>query len=679
MTTILNYFLLLSVTVSSVCLSAQNPDSSNPMDSITLHEAIDNIAIRADSLKQEELAYVHTLLQSALMLSDTSTYYDFSLHIARHHFYNKELFDEGILFLRACKSRIGNGMNRHGDFENSLGIFHKKNNYYSESLEHFFASVNWYEKYEPLYATAPLGNLSEMYFLNKEYDKALKYNLQALGYTQQLEEGDEKLNYLTIDYFRIGEIFSAQENYEEADHYFNKSIDIARNIGDSGAMLVYAITQALPTYIDTKNYKRCRQLIAEADAICAGDDGQCNYVMNYQLQKSRFYLHSGQAQNARHPEDFAKKNVSINDEINAYAVEYYGAMGDSTAQIKSYQKIIALNEDQAIKDRINAFSSIEKNYLNRKLQEENLQLSEKNLSASRANIIISVILLMLLMLFISQYLHNRRVKKLNGLLEERSEELESTHSELAKSYEELERFNFSAAHDLKTPLRMIVNYTQLAERRLTSDQDRPADNTTMEYLSYVREGGVRLHYLISDIMDYTSIERVDCYNQNRPLDLNDIIRDIELSLRDDKENKGEISISNEKLPAIESHYNSLYVILQNVIENGIKYNESEQPEIIITSGEDQDFHYIYVSDNGIGIEEAYQEKVFDMFYRLHNNNVYKGTGLGLAIAKKTIEKMRGDISISSQLNQGTRVTIKLPRKPCEKSLKKLSQAATAMA
>jgi hypothetical protein len=116
-------------------------------------------------------------------------------------------------------------------------------------------------------------------------------------------------------------------------------------------------------------------------------------------------------------------------------------MGDSTAQIKSYQKIIALNEDQAIKDRINAFSSIEKNYLNRKLQEENLQLSEKNLSASRANIIISVILLMLLMLFISQYLHNRRVKKLNGLLEERSEELESTHSELAKSYEELERFN----------------------------------------------------------------------------------------------------------------------------------------------------------------------------------------------------------------------------------------------
>jgi signal transduction histidine kinase len=226
---------------------------------------------------------------------------------------------------------------------------------------------------------------------------------------------------------------------------------------------------------------------------------------------------------------------------------------------------------------------------------------------------------------------------------------------------------------------MIVNYTQLAERRLTSDQDRPVDNTTMEYLSYVREGGVRLHYLISDIMDYTSIERVDCYNQNRPLDLNDIIRDIELSLRDDKENKGEISISNEKLPAIESHYNSLYVILQNVIENGIKYNESEQPEIIITSGEDQDFHYIYVSDNGIGIEEAYQEKVFDMFYRLHNNNVYKGTGLGLAIAKKTIEKMRGDISISSQLNQGTRVTIKLPRKPCEKSLKKLSQAATVMA
>ena len=102
-------------------------------------------------------------------------------------------------------------------------------------------------------------------------------------------------------------------------------------------------------------------------------------------------------------------------------------------------------------------------------------------------------------------------------------------------------------------------------------------------------------------------------------------------------------------------------MLKNVIDNGLKYNKSTVPTVELTYKETETTHKIIISDNGIGIDEAYHEHVFEMFKRLHNRGEYEGSGIGLAIAKLVTDKLNGSIQIESKENEGSRFIIELPR------------------
>jgi PAS domain S-box-containing protein len=232
--------------------------------------------------------------------------------------------------------------------------------------------------------------------------------------------------------------------------------------------------------------------------------------------------------------------------------------------------------------------------------------------------------------------------------------------ELARSNAELEQFAHIASHDLQEPLRMVISYLQLLERRYHGKLDRDAD----EFIDYAIDGAVRMQTLIQALLSYARVssrkqpfEAVDC-----ELVLQDAISNLYVAIRD----SGAI-ISHDPLPTVWGDATQLTQVFQNLIGNAIKFRRELPPKIQISvqpinTGVDP--HHLTtsnqteklespaawcfaVADNGIGIESQYLDRIFAIFQRLHTRVTYPGTGIGLAICKKIVERHSGTIWVES--------------------------------
>ncbi len=233
------------------------------------------------------------------------------------------------------------------------------------------------------------------------------------------------------------------------------------------------------------------------------------------------------------------------------------------------------------------------------------------------------------------------VKKNNALLEEANQELE--------------QFNRIASHDLKTPLRTINSFVGLMERKIARGEYQELP----EHIGYVKEGASRMYQLIDDVGKVTKLNN-SAASELEEVDLNELVVNVKNSLLAFTKEKGGEIISN-RLPTIRSSRQDVFLVFQNFVHNGLKYNESSKPKVELKAIETDDFHEILFTDNGIGIKEEYHSKVFNMFERLHTKNQYEGTGMGLAICKRIIEKLGGKIHITSEEAKGTTFKLSLPK------------------
>lgn len=223
--------------------------------------------------------------------------------------------------------------------------------------------------------------------------------------------------------------------------------------------------------------------------------------------------------------------------------------------------------------------------------------------------------------------------------------------ELEKKNDELERFAYMAAHDLKTPLRNISIYLGLAKKNPSSIDSQN------EYLNLARDNCNDLHQYVNDILEYS---RLGHLNKKRvAVDINEIVNTIKKHFHIQLK-EGLVKIDSDNLPEILGDPLLIKVLFQNLIENGLKYNKSKIPTVNISSTRKKDAVEIKIEDNGIGIEEKYLDQVFEVFQRLHSNKEYKGTGLGLAISNKIMEDYGGSINLDSSLNMGTTITLAFP-------------------
>ena len=241
--------------------------------------------------------------------------------------------------------------------------------------------------------------------------------------------------------------------------------------------------------------------------------------------------------------------------------------------------------------------------------------------------------------------------------------------ELQRSNRELEEFAYVASHDLQEPLRKISTFSSRLVDKFTNDLTTEGKL----YIDRIIASAENMRILIDNLLQFSRISRNEQALVN--VDLNFIIQQVKSDLELQIE-ETDTTIISEKLPVIEGSVSQMMQLFTNIINNAIKFSKpSEKPVIEITSAmlskKEQDalklppyhlFHKIRFCDNGIGFEEEYATKIFQIFQRLHGKSEYPGSGIGLAICKKIVEQHHGIISAENIPTHGACFTIILPEK-----------------
>jgi hypothetical protein len=227
--------------------------------------------------------------------------------------------------------------------------------------------------------------------------------------------------------------------------------------------------------------------------------------------------------------------------------------------------------------------------------------------------------------------------------------------DLRRSNAELEQFAYVASHDLQEPLRKVASFCQLLERRY-ADQ---LDDRAKQYIDFAVDGAKRMQSLINDLLAFSRVGRTtECF---APVDLNELLRAAatDLSSRLDAEG-GKVDIA-DGLPTVEGDRSLLGAVVVNVLGNAIKFRGDAAPHVRVTVDDMDTMWAFRVADNGIGIPEAYTERVFVIFQRLHGRDEYEGTGIGLALCRKIIEFHGGRMWVEPPTGSGTTVCFTLPK------------------
>lgn len=253
-----------------------------------------------------------------------------------------------------------------------------------------------------------------------------------------------------------------------------------------------------------------------------------------------------------------------------------------------------------------------------------------------------------------------RIIKLVGVSYDISEMQKATektlikvNEELLRSNKELEQFAYVASHDLQEPLRLVSSFTQL----LAMQYGDKLDENAKEYIQFAQDGARRMYNLINDILAFSRIQTrgKEFAKVNMMKVITRVLQTLEISI---KETKSEITF--DTLPEIHADINQINQLMLNLINNAMKFCNTT-PSIHISCSVAESFYTFSVSDNGIGIESQYFEKIFQVFKRLNAVDKYPGTGIGLAICKRIVERHGGRIWLESEPGKGTTFFFTLKR------------------
>ncbi|MBI4928563.1 MAG: PAS domain-containing protein [Anaerolineae bacterium] len=233
------------------------------------------------------------------------------------------------------------------------------------------------------------------------------------------------------------------------------------------------------------------------------------------------------------------------------------------------------------------------------------------------------------------------------------DQLAEKNLELVRSNAELAQFAYIASHDLQEPLRMVSSYAQLLQRRYQGTLDERGE----KYLGYIVDGAGRMGQLILDLLTYS---RVGTRGLNlHPVDTRQAVARALFNLQVAiKEAGAQVRVG--ELPTIHGDETQLMQLFQNLIGNAIKFRRAEAPLVEISAQRDGELWRFAVRDNGIGIDEQYFDRIFEVFSRLHGREDYAGTGIGLAVCKKIVVRHGGKIWVESKQGEGSMFFFTLP-------------------
>ena len=538
------------------------------------------------------------------------------------------------------------------DANHTIGMVNWYRGDYQQASKYFFDALYIREVInDELGLSRSYNNIGNLFFLQKNYKEALKYYSDGLEIRKSLKDSTG----LIYSYNNLGDVFVKQELPDEAKGNYFRALEIAKEMKHTrGEAFVLYNLGTLYESIGKRDSAiiLLNQSMRIADAN--NDDGQ---VSKNLVQLAAIDIEQGLYSEAI-PKALKARKVSE-------------ALGAKPVLAESCEKLATAfagngQYEEAYKENL-IFNKLSKELSNAEIEKtlkevqynyedarEKLTLSERvrKLSAN-ALILLVITLLMALIAALSIWVRYRSQRKNNKLLQQNNQYIKEQNEALLRSNSALEQFAYVASHDLKEPLRNINTYSFLLSENLKGD----AKDTAKEYLGLISEGAGHMNDLLQGILAYSRLTQ-NTHALNEVVDLNHALEKVKETLGNIIQEK-KVTIESDFLPTIRSNKMQIYQLFQNLISNAIKFNDKEQPLIQIRYWKEADGHHFEFKDNGIGFDEKYKEKIFQIFQRLEGRK-YAGTGVGMAICRNIVEQHHGDISVTSTPGIGTSFFIHLP-------------------
>jgi PAS domain S-box-containing protein len=225
---------------------------------------------------------------------------------------------------------------------------------------------------------------------------------------------------------------------------------------------------------------------------------------------------------------------------------------------------------------------------------------------------------------------------------------------LVRSNAELEQFAYIASHDLQEPLRMVTSYVQLLARRYKGKLDKDAD----DFIGYAVDGATRMQRMINDLLNYSRVGTRG--KEFRPTNCEDVLSHVLTNLKLAVEESGAL-VTHDPLPTVMADESQLVQLFQNLLSNAIRYRNQESPRVHVSAEQKVNEWVFAMSDNGIGIEPQYFDRIFQVFQHLHGGS-HRGSSIGLATCKKIVERHGGHIWVESEVGKGSTFYFTIPLK-----------------
>jgi signal transduction histidine kinase len=522
---------------------------------------------------------------------------------------------------------------------------------FDNAVEYYWSSLGVAEKRnDPKNVLISLQNICSTYLKAKNTEAALKNVKKA--YSMALQQNDSaRIGAIQNVYGRVliltGEYTESLERHEDAFHIFY-SIQDKRHVVES-------LMNIADVYIHQNQYDKAESFFLQCseykDFFVTHDQAEFYYKFgDLYLKKqlnSEAIVYFKKCLSLCHTYHFKdidqKANIALSgiyktkgDFVNAYqCLSAANALGDS---LFNEEKSRRLTEAQFKFD-------IEKAEARKEKEIESLKYQQSKTLSIFIFAIFSILVIFLV--------YSVRTKtQANLVLKEKNEEIRSQNRRLKESNEILNQFAYVSAHDLKEPLRSIGNFVHIIQRRYLPLLPADAAN----YMGYVTGGVKRMDALLTALLEYSTVAS-EGHEVKTAISVKQIVKEVCENLRSTIESKqAEIVCKDDLLPLRVSHLH-LTQLLQNTISNSLRFCE-QKPNIRIETVLQKEEFWIKISDNGIGIEAEYSEKVFKLFQRLSRQ--HEGTGIGLTICKNIVDKYNGRIWFESVLGEGTTFFIALP-------------------
>jgi len=587
-------------------------------------------------------------------------------------------FEESLFHMRASHEFHKELDNKYGMAAtlNSTAVVYRQQGLTNQALKYFHESLEISSKIKSKKLTSFTKNNIGIIYDNKgDYQKALEMFMGAKAVFAELGE-PRPLSYVNTN---IGVTLSKMGNYDEAKKYYDESIAQKKKLKDTNGLIYSHITMG-DLFRKKKKYKLAKEQYVESKRLAL------------QIQSKRYSAIAslGLAQLASNDNNYmevqrhAKEGNSIAFELKNYQVqqeclELLALAYEKQNQFQEsldYLKAARVAQDSASsKRKIKEVEQLTFEYEQKNIAlAQELEMEKIKTDSVRKDAIIrtgrqrrAIYLMLLLAALTSLFFGYRNMlqkRKANLALEKINVELEDKNETLRINQEKLEDtntnlLNFSgmAAHDLKSPLKTMASFTGLLKRKY-QDKIEEADQT---YFDIVAQSGVKLSKMIDELLKFSRIDQK--LPSPQLIDTNKLIHSITDLLKSTiVENRAKIEFTD--LHAVHGHEGMIQVLFQNIIQNSLKFQQSNSPSVIRLRSTDLSNGKVRfsISDNGIGIAEDDLQDVFKGFNRLHSNSEYEGTGIGLATCKKICQYYGCSIWIESELGKGTTTYFDLLKK-----------------